>query len=123
MCGRVNGCSAHPDDSERSEHSENSEGAEDFGQSESLEDFLDKSDKIRPKKKTGIAAMFLLLLVKGYRYGISPLFPPSCRYVPTCSEYAVEAIARYGALRGGWLSLCRLLRCHPFAAGGYDPVE
>ena len=76
-----------------------------------------------PKKKTGFAAFFLLLLVKGYRYGISPLFPPSCRYVPTCSEYAVEAIARYGALRGGWLSLSRILRCHPFAAGGYDPVE
>ena len=114
MCGRVNDCSAH------------SEDAEDVGQSESLEDFLDNSDKSeenRPKKKTGIAAMFLLLLVKGYRYGISPLFPPSCRYVPTCSQYAVEAIARYGALRGGRLSLCRLLRCHPFAAGGYDPVE
>ncbi|MDU9049181.1 MAG: membrane protein insertion efficiency factor YidD [Candidatus Electrothrix sp. Rat3] len=70
-----------------------------------------------------MAAMVLLLLIKGYRYGISPLSPPSCRYVPTCSEYAVEAIARYGALRGSWLSLGRLLRCHPFAAGGYDPVE
>ena len=120
MCGRVNDCSAH------SEHSENSEDTADVGQSESLEDFLDnsdKSDKNRPKKKTGIAAMVLLLLIKGYRYGISPLFPPSCRYVPTCSQYAVEAIARHGALRGSWLSLCRLLRCHPFAAGGYDPVE
>jgi hypothetical protein len=74
-------------------------------------------------EKTGLVAFFLLLLVKGYRYGISPLFPPSCRYVPTCSEYAVEAIARYGALRGGWLSLSRILRCHPFAAGGYDPVK
>ncbi|CAK8717541.1 Putative membrane protein insertion efficiency factor [Candidatus Electrothrix laxa] len=114
MCGRANDCS------------EDSENFEDFGQSKSLEDSLeklDKSDKIRPKKKTGIAAMFLLLLIKGYRYGISPLFPPSCRYVPTCSEYAVEAIARYGALRGGWLSLCRILRCHPFAVGGYDPVK
>jgi len=67
--------------------------------------------------------MVLLLLIKGYRYGISPLFPASCRYVPTCSQYAAEAIARYGALRGGRLSLYRLLRCHPFAAGGYDPVE
>jgi hypothetical protein len=120
MCGRENDCSAH------SEHSKDSGDSEDFGQSGFLEDSLEKSDrsnKIRPKKKTGIAAMFLLLLVKGYRYGISPLFPPSCRYVPTCSEYAVEAIARYGALRGGWLSLCRILRCHPFAVGGYDPVK
>lgn len=74
-------------------------------------------------QKAGLVAIFLLMLVKGYRYGISPLFPPCCRYVPTCSEYAVEAIARYGALRGGWLSLCRILRCHPFAAGGYDPVQ
>lgn len=89
------------------------------GQSEKLE----MSEDIRPKKKNGFAAMFLLLFVKGYRYGISPLFPPCCRYVPTCSEYAVEAIGRYGALRGGWLSLCRILRCHPFAAGGYDPVK
>jgi putative membrane protein insertion efficiency factor len=123
MCGRENDCSAH---SEHSKDSGDSEDSEDFGQSGFLEDSLEKSDrsnKIRPKKKTGIAAMFLLLLVKGYRYGISPLFPPSCRYVPTCSEYAVEAIVRYGALRGSWLSLCRLLRCHPFAAGGYDPVE
>ncbi|MCI5131615.1 MAG: membrane protein insertion efficiency factor YidD [Candidatus Electrothrix sp. EH2] len=67
--------------------------------------------------------MFLLLLVKGYRYWISPLFPPSCRYVPTCSEYAVEAVSRYGALHGGWLALCRILRCHPFARGGYDPLK
>ncbi|MCI5149201.1 MAG: membrane protein insertion efficiency factor YidD [Candidatus Electrothrix sp. MAN1_4] len=78
---------------------------------------------MQPKNKTGLTAFFLLLLIKGYRYCISPLFPPSCRYMPTCSEYAVEAIARYGALRGGWLSLSRILRCHPFASGGYDPVE
>jgi len=80
-------------------------------------------DSDQSPKKIGIAAIFLLLLIKGYRYGISPLFPPSCRYVPTCSAYAVEAVARYGALRGGWLSLCRILRCHPFASGGYDPVN
>lgn len=88
-----------------------------------------ESQKKPPKKtekveqKITLVAMLLLMLVKGYRYGISPLFPPCCRYVPTCSEYAVEAIARYGALRGGWLAFCRILRCHPFAAGGYDPVK
>jgi putative membrane protein insertion efficiency factor len=79
--------------------------------------------EIPPGKNTGLAAKFCLLLVKGYRYGISPLFPPSCRYVPTCSEYAAEAVARYGALRGVQLAVCRILRCHPFAVGGYDPVK
>jgi putative membrane protein insertion efficiency factor len=65
---------------------------------------------------------FLLLLVKFYRGFISPLLPPSCRYVPTCSEYALIAIEKYGAIKGGWLSLKRILRCHPWHEGGYDPV-
>ena len=64
----------------------------------------------------------LLLLVRFYRSCISPLLPPSCRYYPTCSAYAMEAIERYGARRGGWMALKRILRCHPFHAGGYDPV-
>ncbi len=64
----------------------------------------------------------LLLLVQFYRSCISPLLPPSCRYYPTCSAYAMEAIERYGARRGGWMALRRVLRCHPFHAGGYDPV-
>ena len=64
----------------------------------------------------------LLLLVQFYRSWISPLLPPSCRYYPTCSAYAMEAIERYGACRGGWMALRRILRCHPFHAGGYDPV-
>lgn len=64
----------------------------------------------------------LLFLIRFYRAAISPLFPPSCRYVPTCSAYAMEAIGKYGAAKGGWLALKRILRCHPFHKGGYDPV-
>ena len=65
----------------------------------------------------------LLSLIRFYRRSISPLFPPSCRFVPTCSQYALEAIEKYGAARGGWLALKRFLRCHPFHKGGwYDPV-
>ncbi|SDG57967.1 hypothetical protein SAMN05216584_10732 [Selenomonas sp. WCT3] len=64
----------------------------------------------------------LLLLIKFYRNFISPLKPPSCRYIPTCSEYAMIAVERYGARRGGWLALKRILRCHPLHKGGYDPV-
>ncbi len=62
-------------------------------------------------------------LLCGYKRVISPFFPPACRYVPTCSEYAIEAVERYGAFRGGWMALARLLRCHPFARGGFDPVH
>jgi len=65
----------------------------------------------------------LISLLKLYKVAISPLLPPSCRFVPTCSEYAREAIERYGALRGMWMGLRRLLRCHPFHPGGYDPVK
>ena len=64
----------------------------------------------------------LLLLIRGYRRFISPLFLPSCRFQPTCSQYALQAVERFGALRGGWLTVKRLLRCHPFHPGGYDPV-
>lgn len=64
----------------------------------------------------------LILLLKGYRRFISPLLPPACRFTPTCSQYALEAIGKYGALKGGYLAIRRLLRCHPFHPGGYDPV-
>lgn len=61
--------------------------------------------------------------LRAYKWALSPMFPPSCRYVPSCSEYAMEAVERYGALRGSWIALRRILRCHPFVKGGYDPVE
>jgi len=65
----------------------------------------------------------LLGAIKLYKYVISPLLPNSCRFVPTCSEYSAEAIERYGAVKGSYLSLKRILRCHPFHNGGYDPVR
>lgn len=64
----------------------------------------------------------LRLLVRGYRWVLSPLFPPSCRFYPSCSHYAEEALARHGALRGSWLTARRVCRCGPWNAGGYDPV-
>ena len=64
----------------------------------------------------------LIILIKGYRKFISPLFPPSCRFQPTCSQYTLEAIETFGALQGSWLGIKRILRCHPFHPGGYDPV-
>ena len=64
----------------------------------------------------------LIGLLKAYRYAISPMLGRNCRYHPSCSEYAIEAVQRYGALRGGWLALRRVGRCHPFKSGGYDPV-
>jgi len=69
-----------------------------------------------------IPQFVVLQLLRGYKWAISPMFPPTCRFVPSCSEYAMEAVERYGAMRGGWMALMRLLRCHPFAQGGYDPV-
>ncbi|NOK62885.1 MAG: membrane protein insertion efficiency factor YidD [Chloroflexi bacterium AL-W] len=64
----------------------------------------------------------LLLPIRFYQKFISPLTPPSCIYHPTCSNYAVEAISKYGALKGGWMAVRRILRCHPWSRGGYDPV-
>ena len=64
----------------------------------------------------------LLLPVYFYRMSISPLFPQSCRYTPTCSEYAVEALKKHGPLKGLWLTVKRIARCHPWGGKGYDPV-
>jgi putative membrane protein insertion efficiency factor len=64
----------------------------------------------------------LLLLIRAYRYAISPLLGSNCRFHPSCSEYALEALQTYGAVKGTWLSLRRVLRCHPWSPGGYDPV-
>jgi len=65
----------------------------------------------------------LIALFRGYQYLVSPLFPPACRFVPTCSQYAIEAVAKHGAIRGTLLALWRIARCHPFTRGGYDPVK
>jgi putative membrane protein insertion efficiency factor len=67
-------------------------------------------------------ARFLLYLIRFYRVAISPMLPPACRYTPSCSAYAEEAVQVHGAWRGGWLAVRRLLRCHPFGGSGYDPV-
>lgn len=64
----------------------------------------------------------LLLPIYFYKYSISPLLPPACRYTPTCSEYAIEAIKKYGPVKGFWLALKRFMRCHPWGGHGYDPV-
>jgi putative membrane protein insertion efficiency factor len=64
-----------------------------------------------------------LALLRFYKRCLSPLLPSACRFYPTCSEYTIEAVRRYGAARGVWLGLLRLLRCHPFHEGGFDPVR
>ncbi|MFV9689859.1 MAG: membrane protein insertion efficiency factor YidD [Desulfobacteria bacterium] len=65
----------------------------------------------------------LLFLIRVYQYCLSPLFVPACRFVPTCSEYAYQAIERYGLLKGSFMAVRRILKCHPFHPGGYDPVR
>ena len=69
-----------------------------------------------------IGEIFALGLLRAYKFAISPWLPTACRYVPTCSEYAMEAVERFGVATGTWMALRRVLRCHPFVKGGYDPV-
>ena len=64
----------------------------------------------------------MIAAIRFYQGAISPHTPPSCRFTPTCSQYAIEAISRHGALKGGWLALKRIARCHPWGGSGYDPV-
>jgi putative membrane protein insertion efficiency factor len=69
-----------------------------------------------------ITTSVLILLVRAYQRAVSPLFPAACRYTPSCSEYAVQALSRHGLVRGLWYAAARIVRCHPWAAGGHDPV-
>jgi len=66
--------------------------------------------------------IILIGIIKAYQKVISPLTPPSCRFYPTCSHYGVEALQKHGALKGAWLTIRRILKCHPFHEGGFDPV-
>ena len=70
----------------------------------------------------GIAASTLRVMIRGYQLFLSPFYAGSCRYLPSCSQYAMEAVETHGAVRGGWLALRRLLRCRPWGGDGYDPV-
>lgn len=73
-------------------------------------------------KVVALPKTLLLLLIKFYRIGISPLLPPTCRFIPTCSEYGMQAVQRFGFLKGGYLTCRRILRCRPGGGRGYDPV-
>ncbi|MBB6191644.1 hypothetical protein FHS51_001872 [Sphingobium wenxiniae] len=64
----------------------------------------------------------LILIARGWQLGPSRVLPPSCRYAPSCSEYAIQAISKYGPIKGSWLTAKRLMRCHPWGGSGYDPV-
>ncbi len=74
------------------------------------------------RKPSDLLTWLLVMFIRLYQRFISPLTPPSCRYTPTCSQYAVEALRKYGPFKGLWLAVKRLLRCHPWGGSGYDPV-
>jgi uncharacterized protein len=69
-----------------------------------------------------MAKKLLIFFIRFYQIFISPLKPPTCRFYPTCSHYGLEAVKRFGAIKGGWLTIKRILKCHPFHPGGFDPV-
>jgi putative membrane protein insertion efficiency factor len=71
---------------------------------------------------TSAPATAVASLIRGYQRFVSPALPPACRFTPSCSQYALDAVTRYGVARGGWLAVRRLARCHPFHRGGFDPV-
>jgi uncharacterized protein len=77
---------------------------------------------MKRQDRAGVLSLALQVAVRLYQLLVSPLLPPSCRFLPSCSEYAAEAIQRHGALRGVGLALYRLARCHPWGGSGYDPV-
>ena len=78
---------------------------------------------MKSQKKETPAVIFSVFLVRIYQRTISPLLPQTCRFYPSCSAYSIEALREHGALRGIWMTLRRVLRCHPLSAGGYDPVR
>jgi len=82
----------------------------------------DRVGTVRRPRGAGVLAALLILLVRLYQLLLRPILPPSCRFSPSCSEYALTALRHHGALRGGWLALRRLGRCHPLHPGGHDPV-
>ncbi|MBV9451067.1 MAG: membrane protein insertion efficiency factor YidD [Streptosporangiaceae bacterium] len=82
----------------------------------------DKQRANEPPRDVTVPARLLMLPISGYRRFVSPLLGPRCRFAPSCSEYALGALAEHGAVRGLWLAVARLARCHPFNPGGYDPV-
>ena len=74
------------------------------------------------RPRVGRVGRLMIAVSRGWQWGPSRILPPSCRYAPSCSHYAIQAVERHGAARGGWLALRRLARCHPFGGHGYDPV-
>ncbi len=89
---------------------------------EPSEDQLVPTEEVGQVVRAGVLATVAMAMVRFYQRAISPLLPPSCRFRPTCSQYTLIAIKRHGFLRGIWLGLRRILRCHPFHPGGHDPV-
>lgn len=87
---------------------------------------LTQRAQIRPRRPGGrvgaLGKALMLAALRFYKRAVSPLLPPACRYTPTCSDYAYEAVSRHGVLRGLWLAATRVARCHPLSRGGYDPV-